>query len=122
MRLLLAAVAVPACAASARRAELSNVTDARYVAAARSAKGGVVATRVYRELFARSLGSRCRMFPTDSQLFAMRARACGAGLATLFGFARLFLEVEASTALPAPFVADGRLRWLDLPVAGDCRP
>jgi hypothetical protein len=79
-------------------------------------------TRAYREVVARSLASHCRMFPSDSELYDLRAARCGAAPAALLGVSRLLLEVEASPAF-LPVVAGGpRVRWLDLPPSAACRP
>jgi hypothetical protein len=100
-----------------------SALDARYVAAQRRPRARAVATDIYQHLLARSLYSRCEMFPTDSQLFDQRARDCGAVTASVLGISRLFLEAEASQDVLPPLFEDRRLRWLDLPTADSvCAP
>jgi hypothetical protein len=107
-----------ACATARHRsASMMNGLDARAIAIARPAPriAPAVSTGIYRDGLARSLYSRCQMFPSDSELYDRRARACGASTAAVLGAARLLLEVEASAeSLPLTF-ADHRLRWLDAP-------
>ena len=100
-----------------------SALDARAVlASSRSGQPGTVPTDVYRGLLARSLYSRCKMFPSDSQVFDLRAPACGSLGAAVLGMARLFLEEEASPKILPVTFADGRIRWWDLPRRGDCAP
>jgi hypothetical protein len=81
------------------------------------------ATRVYRDFLARSMFSRCRMIPTDSQLFDLRARRCGSVPAAVLGWSRMLLEVEATPATVRPALLDGHLGWFDLPgVERECAP
>jgi len=82
----------------------------------------VAATMVYRGVLAPALGSRCRMFPTDSVAFDRRARDCGGLTAGILGIARLIEEVAATPSTFTPIMADGRLRYLDLPAEGRCWP
>ena len=112
-----------ACTPGVHRLHSIGGLDARAVAKLVRPDALAVPTGVYRGLVARSLYSRCQMFPSDSELFDRRARMCGATSAAVLGVARLFLEVEASPdVLPVTF-ADRRLRWLDLPPASDtCAP
>lgn len=62
-----------------------------------------------------TVGSRCKMVPTDSQMFAARAATCGGLAAWYWGVARLFLEQANSSKFAPPLRLDGRLRWVDLP-------
>ena len=112
-----------ACSAAVHRTRTVSALDAEYLSGRSSAGGAnAAATRLYRQVLSRSLGSRCQMFPTDSQLFDRRARDCGAATAAILGIARLFLETEATPEVLPSLVAQGRLRWLDLPPAGSCGP
>ena len=79
-----------------------------------------MATVVYQDLLSRSLFARCRMMPTDSQLFDHRARRCGGLSAVVLGISRLFLEASATPRFLRPLTLDGRLRWLDLPRRDEC--
>ena len=100
-----------------------SAVDARFVATRMHPAKPAVATGVYQNLLARSLYARCRMLPSDSELFDRRAHDCGGLTAAVLGISRLYLEVEASPqVLPATF-AEGRMRWLDLPPPnGVCAP
>lgn len=62
--------------------------------------------------------SRCKMVPTDSQAFAIRAESCGGVKAWYWGVARLFLEQANSSRFTKAIRFDDRLRWVDLP--GPC--
>jgi hypothetical protein len=72
-------------------------------------------TRAYRALADRTLGTRCRMFPSDSEVYDVQARRCGAISAATKGVSRLLLEVAASDEFVSPVILGGRVRWLDPP-------
>jgi hypothetical protein len=95
-----------------------NAIDLRYRMRTTDAS---TATSVYRAVGARSLGvkSRCKMVPTDSEMFASRTRDCGATRAWYWGVSRVLLERGASRKFMRPIELDGRLRWIDL--AEPCR-
>ena len=119
----LVAAAGAGCAAGPHRTRPLSRLDAAYLSGELTRRAPpTAATRLYRGGLARSLGARCRMFPTDSQLFDRRAADCGAATAAVLGVARLFLESAASAQLMTALVADGRLRWVDLPRTNDCWP
>jgi hypothetical protein len=129
--LCLTAVAASSCAGP-RRTTGVGALEARYLFWRARQQGRVpgqptrrpeTSTRVYRNVLAQSIFSQCRMFPSDSELYDLRAARCGATPAAVMGIARVLLEVTASSqALPA-LIVDGRVRWLDLP-PGDhpCAP
>jgi hypothetical protein len=87
-----------------------------------TSKRSVAATRIYRNVLSLSLGSKCRMVPSDSRLYDLRARRCGGLLAAYLGIARLLLEVEASPRVLRPTLYGGRVGWFDLPRTGPCAP
>ncbi|MGE0871953.1 MAG: hypothetical protein AB7P03_25570 [Kofleriaceae bacterium] len=95
-----------------------NVVDLAYRTAtpARS-----TATALYRWAGSRSLGlaPRCKMMPSDSTMFALRAESCGGIAAWYWGVARVLLEQGGSPKFLAPLRVEDRLRWVDLP--GPCR-
>ncbi len=80
----------------------------------------VVATGVYRQVLARSLFSRCKMIPSDSRAFDLRARSCGAPRNVTTATARLLLESAASSRFLRATVHAGRFGWVDLPAS--CAP
>jgi hypothetical protein len=82
----------------------------------------VVATAVYRDLLSMSLFARCKMVPTDSEMFDHRARRCGGLSAAVLGISRLFLEASATPRFLRPLRLDGRLRWWDVPDLDPCSP
>lgn len=94
--------------------------EARYRLALRGASPPVVATSVYRGLLAQSLFSRCRMVPSDSRLYDLRARRCGTVTTVMTSAARLFLETSASPRFLRATVVDGRVGWFHLPAEGSC--
>jgi hypothetical protein len=116
---VLAALAANACAAAPTTAPAMSPLEAHHRLAARRA-AATVATRAYRSLLARSLFSRCRMLPGDSELYDLRAHRCGTVAAVYLAGARLLLEVAASPAVLPPVVHDGRVRWFHAPDA--CAP
>ena len=115
-------LACTACGSAGAAAPMMGGLEARYRLAVRGQVEPVAATRVYRGFLASSLFSRCKMLPTDSQLFDRRARACGGLAATYLGSARLYLEAAADARFLRPVVHDGRLRWFDLPDPESCAP
>ncbi len=80
------------------------------------------ATQAYRGIIARSLGSHCRMWPSDSQLFDRRAHSCGAPVALYLGMARVLLEVSASTRFLSALALKDGVHFVDLPVTDACQP
>jgi hypothetical protein len=91
-----------------------NAIDLRYrVPAAHS-----TATDVYQAIGARSLAvqSRCKMVPTDSEMFAARTTSDCGGIRTWYwGMSRVLLERASSPRFMTPIFLEGRLRWMDLP-------
>lgn len=94
--------------------------EARYRLALRGGAPPVVATSVYRGLLAQSLFSRCRMLPTDSRFYDLRARRCGSIVTAVTSVARLFLETSASPRYLRATVIDGRIGWVHLPPVSGC--
>jgi hypothetical protein len=119
-----ALLAGASCAGSVHRTRPLSRLDAEYLRGRVTTRAApVAATHLYREVLARSLGARCQMFPTDSQLFDRRAEGCrSAAVAAVFGIARLYLETAANPALMPSLLAEGRVRWLDLPPREACGP
>jgi len=114
-RLGLLAVGLAACGTGQRLQPASRL-DAEYLTGGLTRRPPAgAATSLYRQVLARSLGSRCQMFPTDSQAFDRRAESCGATAAALLGVSRLYLEVAAGSGLLPALLAEGRVRWVDVP-------
>ena len=109
----LALVALTACLPPVAR-DADNAIDLRY-RMNRPAQSTVV--DIYRSAGANA-PSRCKMVPTDSQAFAMRAETCGGMRAWIWGVSRLFLEQANSSRFTHAIRLDDRLRWIDLP--GPC--
>src|SRR5436309_1033246 len=63
---------------------------------------------------ARSLFSRCKMVPSDSEMFDWRAARCGPIDTTVLAMARLLLERAAKPIFAAPIAIGGRIRWVDM--------
>jgi len=118
MRPGLAVVLLLGCAPASLQRRPVAPLEARF-RAGRARAPATAATSVYRDLLARSLYSRCRMWPTDSVAFDVHARRCGALSATVHAAARLLLEREARPEYLAPVALEGRIRWLDLPTSCD---
>jgi len=132
---VLVALYLTAAAASCtgpRRTSSLGAIEARYLflrgqeqerAPGQPTKRPETSTLVYRNILAESLFSRCRMFPSDSELYDLRAAGCGAAPAAVMGISRLLLEVAASSRVLPSLIVDRRVRWLDLPPGGDpCAP
>jgi putative component of membrane protein insertase Oxa1/YidC/SpoIIIJ protein YidD len=83
-------------------------------------EGAAVSTSVYREIFAKSMYSQCKMFPHDSSYFDTLVKRCGGLRAVFRGAARLLLEHEANSDFLTPVRHEGRLKWLDLVGASPC--
>jgi hypothetical protein len=79
------------------------------------AAGPAVTTSAYRDVLAKSIFSRCRMVPSDSEMFDILLKRCGVVRAVLRSSARLLLERAATPAYLRPVRLGGRLHWLDLP-------
>jgi hypothetical protein len=109
----LALVAVAACLPPLSR-DADNVIDLRY-RMNRPAQSTVV--NLYRAA-GDDAPSRCKMVPTDSQAFAVRADTCGGLRAWFWGVSRLFLEQANSSHFAHSIELDDRRRWMDLP--GPC--
>ena len=91
----------------------TNVIDLRY--RMRPASSSTI--DLYRWTGSRSgsVKSRCKMVPTDSEMFAARAERCGGLRAWFWGVARVLVEQANSPRFTPPLRVDGRLRWVDLP-------
>jgi hypothetical protein len=119
-------VLVAVCALSACGGHLGGAApplsplEARYRLALRGAAPPVVATSIYRGLLAQSLFSRCRMIPTDSRFYDLRARRCGSLVTAVTSAARLFLETSASPRYLRATVIEGRVGWVHLPPVSGC--
>jgi hypothetical protein len=108
----LALVALTACLPPLSR-DADNPIDLRY--RMHPAQSTVVS--IYR-VAGDDAPSRCKMVPTDSQAFAMRAERCGGVKAWYWGVARLLLEQANSSKFTTAIRLDDRRRWIDLP--GPC--
>src|SRR5690242_10390590 len=95
--------------------EADNAIDLRY--RLRGNADSATATDVYRAIGSKSLAvkSRCKMVPTDSEMFATRAQSCGGVRTWYWGVSRVLLERAGSPKFMFPMQLDGRLRWMDLP-------
>jgi hypothetical protein len=110
------------CAAPVPRTRSLGALEANAILRRHTQPSPETSTRAYRALAASTLATHCRMFPTDSQLYDERAHTCGSASAAVLGIARLMLEVEARAQFLPPLIADGRVRWLDLPAGRACGP
>lgn len=107
----LALVALTACLPPLSR-DADNAIDLRY----RMTPAASTVVAIYR-VAGDDAPSRCKMVPTDSQAFAIRAQRCGGVKAWYWGVARLFLEQANSSRFATAIRLDDRLRWIDLPGA-----
>lgn len=85
-----------------------------------SSAGPAVTTSAYRDVLAKSIFSRCRMVPSDSEMFDILLKRCGVVRAVLRSSARLLLERAATPAYLRPVRLGGRLHWIDLPRRRPC--
>ena len=109
-----------ACSPHALVTRPTTVLEARYRMRHVSPPRPNTATWIYRNVVGRSLFSRCRMLPSDSEAFNLRARACGPLRAVILGTSRLLLEEAAHPTFMTPMIAEGRVRWLDIPSGDLC--
>ena len=121
MLLVVVLAVAGACASGREVPRAGSALEARW-RMRRAAGRRVVATAVYRDLLAMSLFARCKMVPTDSEMFDHRARRCGSVRAAVLGISRLFLEASATPRFLRPLRLDGRLRWWDVPDPDPCTP
>src|ERR1043165_3089010 len=107
---LLFGVVVGGCMPPIAR-EADNAIDLRY--RLRGNDDSSTATDVYRAIGSKSLAvkSRCKMVPTDSEMFATRTPSCGGVRAWYWGVSRVLLERAGSPRFARPILLDGRLRW-----------
>jgi hypothetical protein len=129
--LCLTAVAASSCAGP-RRTTGVGALEARYLfwqarqqgrLPGQQTKPAETSTRAYRNILAQSIFSQCRMFPSDSELYDLRAARCGASPAAVMGISRVLLEVTASSQVLPALILDGRVRWFDLPPGDNpCAP
>jgi hypothetical protein len=115
-------MAVALSCAAPRRTRNLGALEAQYLLHRREHERAQTSTLAYRTILARSLSSQCRMFPSDSQLYDLRAADCGAAPAAVMGISRLLLEVSATPRFLPGLIVDRRVRWFDLPPAGACGP
>lgn len=88
--ILLLLLSLPSYGASLIDAQF-KLTRATWGAATHRQEVGVL----YKNLLARSISSRCRWFPSDSQYMNIVSRKCGSARGTLFAFARFMTEADA---------------------------
>jgi hypothetical protein len=117
---LLGLVVVAGCAAAGRYAPRA-VLDGGFVGA-QSTASPQTGTVVYRALIAKTLGSHCRMVPSDSTYFDRKVAACGAIPGVVAGVSRVLLEVEATPETLVPLATGRGVRWLDPPRPDTCWP
>jgi hypothetical protein len=108
-------VACAACLPPVAR-DADNAVDLRYRMNAALAPAHSTVVDIYRTA-GDDAPSRCKMVPTDSQAFAIRAHRCGGMRAWYWGVARLFLEQANSSRFAHAIRLDDRLRWIDEPGA-----
>jgi putative component of membrane protein insertase Oxa1/YidC/SpoIIIJ protein YidD len=98
-----------------------NIVDARFVIAGQQGRQAPeTATATYRTVLAKTLGSHCRMLPSDSEYFDRKVKQCGAVAGVMAGVSRVLLEVEATAEVAEPVPATKRLYWLDPPRSDSC--
>ena len=68
---------------------------------------------LYKDFLAKSMYSRCRWFPSDSQYLAMISKKCGNTQATLLAFSRFMTEHDADKISEGIINDDGHLRFVD---------
>jgi hypothetical protein len=110
--LVVVMIAAAGCVPPHARAP-SNVIDLRY--RMRPASSSTIDLYRWTGSRSSSVKSRCKMVPTDSEMFATRATKCGGLRAWFWGVARLLVEEANSPRFTQPLRVDGRLRWVDLP-------
>lgn len=72
----------------------------------------------YKSLFARSMYSACRWFPSDSEFLKISSQRCGPTRGTVLAFARFMSEHDAERISQGIVVDQNRIRFLGL--SNDC--
>lgn len=73
---------------------------------------------LYKNVLARSMASRCRWYPSDSQYMNIVSRKCGSLRGTLFAFSRFMTEADAYRISSGSVIENQQLHFVDFP--SDC--
>lgn len=69
---------------------------------------------LYRQFLSRSMWSRCRWLPSDSNYFRRVRRSCGPAFAAFLSAARILAEPDSARLGKHVVVYGRRVRWIDL--------
>ncbi len=96
------------------RFKLSKKLKSPHVAASDTTEVGVL----YKNVFAKSMYSKCRWYPSDSQYMAIHAKRCGATRGTLLAVARFMTEHDAVHVADEVVNDHNHIRFVDF--GGSC--
>jgi len=68
---------------------------------------------LYKDVLSKSMYSRCRWYPSDSQYLALISQKCGRAKGTLFAFSRFMMEADAGRISSGVVNDDGHVRFVD---------
>ena len=69
---------------------------------------------LYRNVFSKTMYSKCRWFPSDSQFLAIKSKACGSATGTVLAFGRFMSEADAVMVGSEILNDHGHIRFYDL--------
>lgn len=84
----------------------------RQLSAFRSTKSTNEIATLYKDFLSKSMYSRCRWFPSDSQYLAIVSQKCGRLRGTLLAFSRFMTEHDANNISEGIVNDEGHLRFL----------
>lgn len=95
----------------------ASLIDAKYKLSRRlSLSGSHKSTNeistLYKDFLSKSMYSKCRWFPSDSQYLAISSQKCGRTRGTLLAFSRFMTESDADKISEGIVNDDGHIRFL----------
>lgn len=74
---------------------------------------------LYQNVLSKSMYSKCRWYPSDSQYLSLKTKECGAYRGTVLAFSRLMLENDADKISAGVVNESHHLRFVDFGVGCD---
>jgi hypothetical protein len=70
--------------------------------------------KIYKDVFAKSMYSKCQWLPSDSQYLEIKSKQCGQARGSLFAVGRFLAEADAALISEHAVNDRGRLRFVNL--------
>lgn len=70
--------------------------------------------KIYKDVFAKSMYSKCQWLPSDSQYLKIKAKQCGQARGSLLAVGRFLAEADAALISEHAVNDQGRLRFVNL--------